>query len=90
MDALSCISKSPKLQFPDAKDVMGAVFPSTPNPVLIGSLYDSESKLAVANIMQVKEIIGDICIIVLFARGYKQAGGLSYSFSLIEINQTSF
>lgn len=36
----------------------------------LGSIYDSEPELAVANIMQVREIIGDIPVIVLFDRGY--------------------
>jgi len=36
----------------------------------LGSIYDSEPKLAVANIMRAKELTGDIPIIVLFDRGY--------------------
>jgi len=36
----------------------------------LGSIYDSEPELAVANIMRAKEITGDIPIIVLFGRGY--------------------
>ena len=36
----------------------------------LGSIYDSEPELAVANIMRAKEITGDIPIIVLFDRGY--------------------
>lgn len=36
----------------------------------LGSIYDSETELAVANIMRAKEIVGGIPIIVLFDRGY--------------------
>lgn len=36
----------------------------------LGSIYDSEPELAVANIIRAKEIIGDIPVIVLFDRGY--------------------